>query len=154
MFFLSKRETNHQLFYMKKALLIFVALFSMWTAASAQTESDSKIKVINQQEFLTLFDVDADSLLQTAVIDFNATWCGPCRRLAPILEELAAEYEGRVNFYSIDVDQNRELAKGLEIQSIPYLLFIAPGLDEPQVAIGLLPKEELKAKIEAILPTQ
>ena len=72
-------------------------------------------------------------------------------KVAPILEELAAEYEGRVNFYSIDVDKNKELAKLLEIQSIPYVLFFGAGVDEPIESIGLITKEEAKVYIEQIL---
>lgn len=135
---------------MKKLLLIFTAIFSIWTVASAQTES--KVKVINQGEFLTLFN--HETVAVPTVFDFNATWCGPCRRLAPILEELATEYDGKVNFYSIDIDQNRELAKALNIQSIPYLLFFPAGGGDPEEAIGLIPKEDLKAKIDKILPTK
>ena len=64
---------------------------------------------------------------------------------------LATEYEGRVNFYSIDVDKNKELAKALEIQSSPYVLFFAPGGGDPEEMIGLSSKEEVKAYIEKIL---
>ena len=137
---------------MKKTLLIFVAIFSLWTVASAQTES--KVKVINQKEFLELFDMATGSAKQTCVIDFNATWCGPCKQLAPILEELAAEYDGKVYFYSIDIDQNKEIAKGLQIQSIPYLLYFAEGADEPLESVGLLPKEEVKEFINKIYRPQ
>ena len=137
---------------MKKALLIFAAIFTMWAVANAQTES--KVKVINQTEFIELFDISTGIAKQPCVIDFNATWCGPCRKLAPILEELAAEYEGRVNFYSIDTDKNKELAKMIGIQSIPYVIYFAEGADEPLESIGLLTKEEVKEYIDKILPKE
>ena len=85
------------------------------------------------------------------VLDFWATWCGPCKKIAPLIEELAAEYEGRVNFYSIDVDKNKDLAKALEIQSIPYVLFFGTNGDDPEEMIGLRTKEEVKVYIEKIL---
>ena len=138
---------------MKKALLIFVAIFTMWNVASAQT-TQSRVKEIDQNKFMELFDAQAMTAIAPIVIDFNATWCGPCRRLAPILEELAAEYEGRVNFYSIDIDKNRELASMLQIQSIPYVLFFAQGADEPEEMIGLASKEEVRVYIEKILPSK
>lgn len=137
---------------MKKTLLILVAIFTMCSIANAQT--DNKVKVINQDEFVALFDMETGAIAQPSVFDFNATWCGPCRRLAPILEELAAEYEGRVNFYSIDVDNNRELAQMLQIQSIPYVLFFNINGDDPEELIGLASKEEVKVYIEKILQTK
>lgn len=137
---------------MKKTLLILVAIFTMWTVASAQ--SASKVKEIDQAEFVSLFDVNTGAIAQPSVFDFNATWCGPCRKLAPILEELAAEYEGRVNFYSIDIDNNKELAKALEIQSIPYVLFLGTNGDDPEEMIGLKSKEEVRAYIDKILKTK
>lgn len=137
---------------MKKVLLILVAIFTMCSVASAQTES--KIKVINQEEYKALFDKQTGAIATPSVFDFNAIWCGPCRKLTPILEELAAEYEGRVHFYSIDVDNNKKLAQDLEIQSIPYVLFFAPGGGAPEKMIGLCPKEEVKAYIEKILLTK
>ena len=134
---------------MKKALLIIAAMFTMWTVASAQ--SASKVKAINQDEFVSLFDFQSGTIAKPSVFDFSATWCGPCRSLAPILEELAQEYAGRVNFYSIDIDNNKDLAKALEIQSIPYVLFFGAKGDDPEEMIGLSSKEEIKALIEKIL---
>jgi len=75
-----------------------------------------------------------------AVIDFYADWCGPCKMVAPLIEELSTEYEGKVNFYKIDTEAEQELAMAFGIQSIPSLLFI-PMDGKPQMAAGALPKQ-------------
>ncbi|MBX7155431.1 MAG: thioredoxin [Candidatus Kapaibacterium sp.] len=81
------------------------------------------------------------------VIDFWAEWCGPCRMLAPIFEELAGEYNGTVQFYKVDTETEQELASVFGIRSIPSLLFI-PVNGKPQMAAGAYPKEMLKEIIE------
>ena len=82
-----------------------------------------------------------------AVIDFYADWCGPCKMVAPIIEELSAEYAGKVNFYKIDTEAEQELAAAFGIQSIPSLLFI-PQEGQPQMAAGALPKQTLQEVID------
>ncbi len=82
-----------------------------------------------------------------AVIDFYADWCGPCKMVGPIIEELSSEYEGKVNFFKIDTEAEQELAMAFGIQSIPSLLFI-PKEGKPQMAAGALPKDTLKEVIE------
>lgn len=85
-----------------------------------------------------------------AIVDFYATWCGPCRQVAPILEELAKEYDGKIVIYKIDTDKEQGLAAAFGIRSIPTILFI-PQQGKPQVAQGALPKEELKKAIDEFL---
>ncbi len=82
-----------------------------------------------------------------AVIDFYADWCGPCKMVAPIIEELSEEYAGKVNFYKIDTEAEQELAAAFGIQSIPSLLFI-PVDGRPQMAAGALPKDTFIEVIE------
>lgn len=74
------------------------------------------------------------------IIDFYADWCGPCKMVAPVLEELAREYEGKLYVYKIDTEAEQELASVFGIRSIPSLLFV-PLEGQPQMAMGALPKD-------------
>lgn len=82
-----------------------------------------------------------------AIIDFYADWCGPCKAIAPVLEELSEEYEGKLLVYKIDTDAEAELSSLFGIQSIPTLLFI-PVEGNPMVQKGAVPKNVLKQVIE------
>lgn len=88
-----------------------------------------------------------------AIVDFYADWCGPCKMVAPILEELSDEYEGRIRIYKVDTDKEQELAMAFGIQSIPSILFI-PMDEKPQMAAGALPKEQLQNVIKDILKVE
>ena len=88
-----------------------------------------------------------------AIIDFYADWCQPCKMIAPILEELAEEYEGKVKIYKIDTEQEQELAAAFGIQSIPSLLFI-PVDEQPRMAAGALPKESLLQVMKDVLKVE
>ncbi|MDL2214692.1 thioredoxin [Dysgonomonas sp. OttesenSCG-928-M03] len=85
-----------------------------------------------------------------ALIDFYADWCGPCKAIAPVLEELAGEYKNDVYIYKVNTEDEPELASLFGIRSIPSLLFI-PMNDSPQMAQGAVPKPELKKAIDEIL---
>ena len=87
------------------------------------------------------------------IIDFYTTWCGPCKRLAPIMEELAAEYAGKVYFYKIDVEKETEIAQAFNITSFPRILYI-PKSGKPMMQIGLQPKEQIKEIIDEQLLTK
>jgi len=85
-----------------------------------------------------------------AIIDFYADWCGPCKVIAPILEELKAEYGDKLDIYKVNTEEQRELSSVFGIQSIPSLLFI-PKEGQPQMAMGALPKETFKQAISEVL---
>ena len=85
-----------------------------------------------------------------AIIDFYATWCGPCKQTAPILEELANEYDGKIDVYKVDVDQQQELAGLFSVQSIPTLLFI-PMEGAPQKVVGAMGKAQFEDVIKQVL---
>ena len=85
-----------------------------------------------------------------AIIDFYADWCMPCKMVAPVLEELNKEYDGKINFYKIDTEDQQELAAIFGVRSIPSLLFI-PEDGQPQMAQGALPKESFKKAFADVL---
>jgi thioredoxin 1 len=88
-----------------------------------------------------------------AIIDFYADWCGPCKMVAPILEELKDEYNGKLEIYKVDTEAERELSSMFGIQSIPSLLFI-PLEGQPQMAMGALPKETFRKAIGDVLKVE
>lgn len=111
------------------------------------TKAEFFTRVANYESSPTEFRYLGD---KPAIVDFYAPWCGPCRTLAPILEELAAEYGDRIVIYKVNTDNEPELAAAFGVQSLPTLLFI-PVDGDPQMAQGALPKEELKQVIEQML---
>lgn len=85
-----------------------------------------------------------------AIIDFWAEWCAPCRMVAPVLEELSKEYDGKINIYKVNTEHEQEIAAAFGIQSIPSLLFI-PKDGQPQMAAGALPKDAFVKIIDEVL---
>lgn len=130
----------------KKIILAIVVLGLSYSSCVAQTKNTVEL---TKKEFLQkVWNFEASPKAfkylgnKPAIVDFHAAWCGPCKKLNPILEELAAQYKGKVVFYKIDVDKERELAQGFGVQSIPSILFI-PNKGEPSMSAGLMSKEEL-----------
>lgn len=149
---------------MKKILWSLIAvsaiLFSCGqggkTAQAAETKSSAETViepvVLNASEFKRLVaDYDSNTWnylgSEPAVIDFYATWCPPCKKLSPILVELATEYDGKVKFYKVDVDKDPAVARAFGVQSMPTLIFI-PVDGDPSMAVGYMPKEDLKQIID------
>ena len=103
------------------------------------------VKKINDQEFA------AEAMkAPVAVVDFNATWCGPCRMLAPVLEDISEKYAGKVSFFSVDVDENPGLAMQYRISSVPCLVLLKNGEFADQ-AVGFRPEPQLTAWIDGNL---
>lgn len=129
-------------------------------AQTSDNKNDKKMKAtieLTQAEFLKKVadyknNPDEWKYLgdRPAVVDFYATWCGPCRMVAPILEELAGEYSDKVVIYKVDVDKEKELAADFGIRSIPTFLFI-PLEGDPQMTSGAMSKGDFKKRIDQLL---
>ena len=113
---------------------------------SAMNESTANVKHITQREFAT----EVEGSTNPAVVDFYATWCGPCRMLAPIMDRQADAFAGKIKFYKVNVDESQALARDFQIQAIPTVLFFMDGKLTNRVT-GLLPEADMKAKLEALV---
>ena len=108
-----------------------------------------------QQKVYNLSGANASSALKylgdkPAIVDFYASWCGPCKMVAPILEELAGEYEGKIVVYKVNTEKEPDLSAAFDIRSIPSILFI-PMSGKPQMLQGAMPKDAFKKAIEEYL---
>jgi thioredoxin len=116
----------------------------------------AKLEFLSEQSFKEkVFNYEANKEWKyegtvPCLIDFYADWCQPCKMVAPILEELQAEYGDKIKIYKIDTEQERTLAGMFGIQSIPSLLFV-PVEGQPQMAVGALPKDTFKRAIKDVL---
>lgn len=114
------------------------------------TKAEFLAKVYNFEQSPSEWRYEGDL---PAIIDFYADWCGPCKSIAPILDDIAAEYAGKIVVYKIDTDKEQELARVFGIRSIPTLLFI-PKDGEPQLAQGAMPRNSFDEIIKNVLLKQ
>ena len=138
-------------------LLLFSFVACTRVQADTATEDAGEVIVLNKADFLTkVFNYEKNPTKWTyegdkpCIIDFYADWCGPCRRVAPVLKELAKRYKDDIVIYKINIDNERELAGTFGVTSIPTILFV-PMKGEPQVSMGALPEESLVKMIEEVL---
>ena len=153
----------------KQWIGLFVIITVIFTACSGKTENKTENNnepkketnmgtiALTKSEFLEKvanFETNPKEWKylgdKPAIVDFYASWCGPCKTIAPILEELAKEYEGQIYIYKIDTEKEPELAAAFGVMSIPTLLFI-PMDGAPQMAKGAMPKSAFKEAIETVL---
>lgn len=141
---------------MKKGLFLIVLMLCSTTLFS-QEPAKAVVKHLTKAEFLEkVWNYEKNSKEwkyegdKPCIIDFYTTWCGPCKRLSPILEELAKEYYGKIIVYKVNTEVERELASVFQVRSIPTLLF-CPLKDNPQINVGALPKEQLVEAINKVL---
>src|SRR5574344_1087263 len=111
------------------------------------TKEEFLKKVVNYEANPTEWKYLGD---KPAIIDFYASWCGPCKMIAPILEELADEYKDQIYIYKVNTEEEQELAAAFGIRSIPSLLFIPMG-ENPQMAMGAMSKSGFKEAIDKVL---
>lgn len=151
---------------MRLLLLVLITGISLTTYAQtnnskteepAKTENKVKTIHLNKIDFLKKvanYEANPNEWKylgdKPALIDFYADWCGPCKAVAPVLEELAKEYDGEIYIYKIDTEAELELSALFGIRSIPSLLFV-PMNGTPQMAQGALPKNALKEAIDKVL---
>lgn len=133
---------------------ILVAAFFTLSEASAQTVKGT-VKTIDTKEFCQkVYDIDAETLKylgdKPAIVDFYADWCGPCRAIAPTLQELAAQYGDKIIIYKVNIDKNPDLAHAFGIRSIPAVMYI-PVKGEPKMTVGGRDKAKFEAEIKAYL---
>lgn len=148
-------------YYIAACAALIIALTTSCGNAGAQNDSKKKaaepkhaIELTSDQFSQMVYDIDSEEMKylgdKPAIVDFTATWCGPCRSIAPTLEELAREYEGQIVVYKVDVDECRDIAEAFGITSIPAILYI-PLDGEPAMTIGARNKSKFQNEINKIL---
>lgn len=150
---------------MKRILFVFALmstiLLSACNAKNANNNNnetkDMKTIELTKQDFLTKvanFESSPNEWKylgdKPAILQFHATWCGPCKALTPVMQELAAEYDGQIYIYTIDIDKEPDLASAFGIRSVPTLIF-TPMEGQPQMGTGVMPKNTLKEAIDKTL---
>jgi thioredoxin len=126
------------------------------TGTSPITEGGKPIQLDKQAFLKRVYDYEKNPQKWTyagdkpCVIDFYADWCGPCKVIAPYLEEIAGKYNGKVYVYKVNVDNEQELAQAFKIQSIPAVLF-CPLEGKPTMMTGSRPKEDFNTAVESII---
>ncbi|MEI6274466.1 MAG: thioredoxin [Prolixibacteraceae bacterium] len=149
---------------MKKIILpISLALMLMLSNCYAgnpvkpnSTGSTGNVIVLTNESFKQkVFNYDLNKTWKfegnlPVIIDFYATWCGPCRQLSPLVEEMAKKYQGKIIVYKVDTDAQQSLAQNMGISSLPTLLFI-PVKGQPRSTVGAVPRETLEKAIAEVL---
>jgi thioredoxin 1 len=116
--------------------------------ATAMNQSTANVKHITEAEF----DTEVTQAALPVVVDFYATWCGPCRQLAPTMDRLADQYAGKIKFVKVNVDESPKLAQQFQVEGIPMLVFLQNG-KTAGTSVGLIAKEDLILRLDSLLQT-
>lgn len=145
-------------------ILISITLI-MFLFSGCNKQETNKLNNKSNMEYLTtqtfkekIFNYDINKEWKyegnlPCIVDFYADWCGPCKMVAPVLEDLSGEYAGKIHIYKVDTDKEQELASAFGIRSIPSILFI-PQNGQPQMSMGAMSKESFEKAINEILSIQ
>jgi thioredoxin 1 len=132
------------------------ALYDQAVEEYRKTIAANQKELADNVHYLDMTDVAPENILQTildkykgkaVLIDLWATWCGPCRKLSPVLEEISADYEGKVKFTKLNIEENKDIAKKYSISGIPCLLIFKDGTPVERM-VGLMPKSTIISNIE------
>lgn len=140
---------------MKKS--IFFAIFILFAGVNLLAQdktTETKVQHLTYQEFIDKvwdFEKNPKEFIfkgkTPAIVDFYADWCGPCRKVGPIMEKLAKEYDGRLSVYKINVDHEKELSAIFQVRSIPTVIFI-PMQGQPMMQVGAIPEADYRKAVE------
>ncbi|MFW5889922.1 MAG: thioredoxin [Marinilabiliaceae bacterium] len=147
------------LFAIAASLLMLLGSSATMTASGGSSDKESDVITLDKDAFVNqVFDYENNSEWKykgdkPAIIDFYADWCGPCKKLSPLLEELQSDYNGKIQIYKVDTEKSKELAAAFGIQSLPTIVFV-PMNEEPQAILGFVPKEKLTEMVSNILKVE
>ncbi|MFW6203197.1 MAG: thioredoxin [Marinilabilia sp.] len=147
------------LFAIAASLLMLLGSSATATASGGSSDKESDVITLDKDAFVNqVFDYENNSEWKykgdkPAIIDFYADWCGPCKKLSPLLEELQSDYNGKIQIYKVDTEKSKELAATFGIQSLPTIVFV-PMNEEPQAVLGFVPKEKLTEMVSNILKVE
>ena len=116
--------------------------------STAMNQSTANVKHITDSEF----DAEVTQSALPVVVDFYATWCGPCRQLAPTMDSLADQYAGKIKFVKVNVDESPKVAQQYQVEGIPMLVFLQHG-NTAGTSVGLIAKEDLILRLDSLLQT-
>jgi thioredoxin 1 len=122
-------------------------MFHFASGGGSSYEHPQNVKAIAETDF----EAEVTQAGKPVVVDFFATWCGPCKTLAPRLDKLAGEFGNRIKFVSVNLDQAQALAAKLNVQGVPTLFFFGPDGKLANTSVGLLSADALRAKLELLL---